>query len=149
LLSLLDSQNFGEAPKTFGDVVVPTVEIGELYLLSKQVGVAFVMAAPVNGPNSGGGLQVPAGEIWRVHYGGLQIINGVGVTGDFTPAANVTGGSIPIGATISVAASTTRIAPFIEQPFWLTAGSELSVFISALVGAPTVSLAYVVSKLKA
>jgi len=149
LLSLLDSQNFGEAPRELGAIVVPTVDAGDLYLLNKQVGVVQVLAAPVNGNNAGGGLVVPQGEVWRIHAGGVFVLAGVGVTLDITPIAIVSGIVVPLGTTQSILASTTRMLPMLESPLWLSAGSELSCYITAIAGAPTVSIAYIVSKLKA
>lgn len=148
LLSLLGSQNFGINPKDLSDVVAPTVELSELYLLSKQVSTFQTIAAPANGTNAGAGLIVPAGEVWRVHAGGIFVITGVGVTLDITPITIVNGITCPLASTTSIAASLFRWVPMIMNPFWADAGSELGAYISALVGAPTVSIQYLVSKLR-
>ncbi len=150
LLSLLGSQNFGEAPKDLSDVVSPVVDISGLYLLSSQSSALSVLAAPANGQNQGAGLVVPKSEVWRVWGGGLAITNGVGVTGEYTPIINDGGISIPIGNTLVTAASQTRWVPMVQGPFWLRAGQELGVSIGALVGVPgLVAVSCLVSRLRA
>ena len=149
LLSLLGSQSFGEAPKTLADDIQCTVETQDLYLLTTQVNTVQIIAAPANGQNLGAGLVVPTGEVWRVLAGGVFVLNGVGVTGDYTPILNSNAGLVPLADTVSLVASTTRMICWKQVPFWLRAGQELSVYISALVGAPTVSVAALIGRLRA
>jgi len=149
LLSLTGSQSFGVNPKDIADIISPCVELGELYLLSKQVGQAIVFTAPANGPNPGQGLVVPAGEVWRVHAGGFFISTAAGVTTDACLIVNISGATVPISDMISVAASQVRMQAFDHAPFWLQAGAELGVMLASPVGVPTVSVSYILSKLRA
>lgn len=147
LLSLLDSQNFGEAPKSLSDTISPIVDTTGLYLLTKQSGVVGLVAVPA-GLNRV--IQVPLGEVWRVHAGGVFVLNPVAVTNTWTPFIEVSGIVVPIAPSFSVPASATRMQPMTVQPFFLSAGDWLGVYGSELVGVPTaVSCAYVVSRLKA
>lgn len=147
LLSLVGSQSFGTAPKELGDIIAPTLELGELYLLTKQEGQVGVVAVPAAGPNNA--ITVPNGEVWRVNYGGVFVQTGVGVTLDWTPCAFANGGIVPIGDTHVQAASQTRLQAVKQAPLWLQAGQSLGVYITALVGAPTVSFSVAVSRLRA
>jgi hypothetical protein len=150
LLSLLGSQNFGESPNELGQMVVPTVDIGELFALTKQVPVFGQLAAPAIGNNAGQGIVVPSGEVWRVMYGGLFVNCGAGVSGEFTPTLLVEGSSCPLAMTYAVAASTQRQSPVVQVPMWIQAGTELGCTISpGLVLVPTVSMRYVVQKFRA
>lgn len=149
MLDLVGSQNFGVAPKDLGELVVPQIDLSPLYLLTKQRAQVQIVAVPAAGQNAGGGLVVPAGEVWKVHAGGIFVLCGAGVSGDFTPIISVNGGVTPIADTLSVAANTTRMISMKQEPFWLPAGAELSVYISALVLVPTVSISYLVSRLRA
>lgn len=150
LLDLVGSQNFGIAPKELLETVSPTVDMLELYSLTKQSGRISILSAPANGNNAGQGLVVPAGEVWRIVAGGIFVAAGVGVTGDFTPIVNSGGGTTPLGDTLSVAASTTRwITSKAGSAFWLRSGDELGAYITALAGAPTVSVAYQVARFRA
>lgn len=145
-LSLLDSKSFGEQPDVVGDAIVPTVDIGDLFLSTKTNGEVQVVAVPALGPNAG--LRVPNGEVWKVQAGGIFVLAGAGVTLDLTPVVEVTGIITPIADTISVLASTTRMVTMKAAPFWLKAGAQLTAYVTALVGVPTISIAYVVSRLR-
>lgn len=147
LLSLVGSQSFGTAPKELGDVVAPTLDVAALYLLTKQEPEIAVIAVPAAGPNLG--IVVPAGEVWLANYGGVFSLTGVGVTLDWTPIATIESGTIPIGDTVVQLASQTRWQASKQLPIWLSAGQGLGVYISALVGAPTLSVAYNISRLRA
>ena len=149
LLSLIGSQSFGINPKDLADTISPTMELGELYLLSKQEGKAIVFTAPVNGPNPGQGLIVPPGEVWRVHAGGFFISTGAGVQTDANLIVNLTGATIPISDSISVPASSVRMNAMKSAPFWLQSGGELGVMLASPVGVPTVSVSYIISRLRA
>lgn len=148
-LSLVDSQNFGINPKDLSDTVSPVVSIEDLYLLQKQVGVLGIVAVPAAGLNLA--ITVPVGEVWRVHLGGVFMINGVGVTNTYTPVAEVKGGggiAVPLGPGVAGPASATTLAPMTCAPFWLNAGDSLGAYGASLVGVPTVSVAFMVSKLR-
>lgn len=147
LLSLLGSQSFGNAPKELDDVISPVIDTAELYLVSAQQGMAGVVAAPAGGYNRG--LIVPQGEVWRVNYGGAFVLSGVGVTLDWTPCVRIDGGIVPMGDTIVQLASQTRLEAFELLPIWIEAGQELGVYVSALVGVPTISVAFSVAVLRA
>lgn len=149
LLSLLDSQSFGESPKVLGDTIVPVVSIEELYLLQKQTTVVSIVGAPVNNLNPNA-IPVPSGEVWRIHAGGIFMLNPVAVTNGFAPVINIDGGVIPLGPLVASPASASRWAPMTCGPFWLSAGGTLAAYGSELVGVPTsVSIAFLVSKLRA
>lgn len=148
LLSLLQSQSFGEAPKEMADAIAPTVELAELYLLTQQVAAIGSVALPANGVNVA--LTVPQGEVWRVAYGGAFCLTGAGTTCDITPIVGVDGGTVPLGNTISLAASQMRFMPSLMGPMWLKAGQTLGAHINLLVGANiSVSVSYAVSRLRA
>lgn len=152
LLDLLGLQSQGQNPNALGSTVAPTLELGALYGLSAQnTGqIVSIIAAPANGSNAGAGLIVPQGEVWRVEYGGVFFITDAGDSADFAPIINTAAAAIPIGSTMSIGASSTRLNAATQCPFWLTSGSELSVYISSLVGVPTaVSVAYQLTKLRA
>ena len=147
LLSLTGSQSFGTAPKELGDIIAPTIELADLYLLSLQEPEVLILAAPVNGINAG--IRVPPGEVWRVVAGGVFVLAGAGVTLDWTPVVESQGGLIPIGDTQSQAASTTRLQASKQTPFWVKSGDQVTIYIQALVGVPTVSIALLIDRLRA
>lgn len=150
LLSLLQSQSFGEAPKDLSDVISPVVDIAGLYLLTAQRPALAIVAAPANGQNQGAGLIVPAGEVWRIHAGGVLVQHGAGDTGTYTPIINNEGISMPCGNTVDMVATSERWLPIVQTPFWLRAGQELSVSIFNLVGVPTlVAISCLASRLRA
>jgi len=151
LLSLVGSQNFGSAPKDLGDVVQPTLDLSELYLLSQLVPFSGTLTAPANGANSAqGGIAVPNGEVWYVQQVGLQVLTGVGVTGEFTLYATPApgGGFTPLADTQVMTASTFRMKAGVQGPMWLRSGAEISCHIANLVGVPVVSIAALVCRLK-
>lgn len=150
LLDLVGSQSFGQAPKDLADVVAPVMDLSPLYLLTKQVAAIAIVAGPANGTNAGKGLIVPPGEVWSVRAGGVFVATGVGVTGDFTPSMISNGLTVSLGDSTPILASTTRWLRFAPPgPIFVKAGDELTCYISALVGAPTVSIQYLLAKFRA
>lgn len=151
LLSLLGSQNFGEAPNELGDVIAPTVDIGELFALTRQEAIFVSYATPTTGNNNGAGLIVPPGEIWRVMAGGAFAAPGAGVTFQFGPHV-IVGNTTPLAPFVAAVASQIRVNPIPFGGFWIGAGSELGVYLSDVVGVPgagSVSLRYLVQKFRA
>jgi len=147
LLGLLDSKNFGQQPNTLSDVIVPIVDTTGLFETTKQFGEVQLIAAPANGINVG--LRVPQGEVWRVHAGGVFCLTGAGDSLEWTPVIEVNLTVIPIADTQVQGSDITRMVAMKVAPFWLQPGSQLSVFISAIVGVPTaMSVAYLVSRLR-
>jgi len=145
-LSLLESKTFGNNPNQVGDVLLPTVDIGDLFLTTKQTAHVQGVAAPANGPNAG--IFVPPGEVWRIHAGGMFAICPVGATIDATLVVEQNSGVLPLSDTLVIAPNTTRWLSMKSPAFWLQAGAQFSVYITSLAGAPTVSLGILVSKLK-
>jgi len=142
LLSLVGSQAFGTNPKQLGDVVAPTIDLRDLYLLSVQSSIAGSAAAPAAGFNLC--LTVPEGNVWRILAGGGIIVNGAGVTGDWGLTIKPGGGSeVPLTSVIATAANQVRFLPLTNGPIWASAGTQIGLNGSALVGVPgscTVSL---------
>lgn len=148
LLSLLGSQNFGEAPKELSDTVLTTVDGSPLYLLSQQVAQIGIVALPANGVNIA--LTVPLGEVWRVAYGGVFCLTGAGTTVDVTAIIGVDGGTVPLSSTVSLAATQQRFIPCIHRDIWLRAGQTLGAHLNLLVGANiSLSASYAISRLRA
>lgn len=153
-LSLMDAQNFGNAPHELGELINPTVEMGDLFLLSKQVGFFGSNNAPANGFNlltapAGIDSKVPAGEVWRVHAASIIVACGAGAAINATPAVRVDGNAIPLGDLVVVAATQTLTRAIQSAPFWLNAGSELGFYAQGTTLAPVVAFQALVSRLKA
>jgi hypothetical protein len=134
-LSLVDSQNFGEAPRELSGTLIPTVDIAGLYLLNKQTQAAFIVAAPANGSNPC--FTVPRGEVWRLHSCHSLAITGAGVTLDHQPYMTVDGASLYMGEFMSNAANQWRSCIMKAPSLWLPSGAVLGVAVQALVGVPT------------
>jgi hypothetical protein len=146
LLSLVQSQSFGIAPKDLGDVIAPIVDLTSMYLLTAQRATAN-SGVLVNGNNNL--ITVPDGEVWRVHICSATVIAGVGVTGALALTVRADANIVAISEHLVFVASTTRFLPMVADPFWLKAGDQLNVFGSEIVGAPTVQVNGLVSKLRA
>lgn len=149
LLGLLDSKNFGQQPDELVDSITPVINLVDLFLTTKQVGAVQIVAAPANGINAG--IVVPQGEVWRVHCGGVLSITNAFGSHSFTPVVESKGeGAIvlPIGETIVQAASLTRWSPMLCDPFYLKAGDQLSAYLGEVADTPTISIAYMVSKIR-
>lgn len=149
-LSIVGSQNFGEAPRELGSVIAPTMEMGELFMLSKQEAVYVGYAAPIFGNNNGNGLIVPPGEVWRVLAGGAFALPGAGISFMFGPHI-ISGNATPLVPLVPAVASMIRAAT-IQLPFWARAGEELGVYLSDVVGVPganQVSLRYLIQRFRA
>ena len=150
LLALLGSQNFGMSPKELVEAVQPCLEMTPFYLTSQMTTVSITLSAPANGGNQAQGFSIPNGENWFIHAIGLQVLAGVGVTGEFTlyQTAQPGTGFCPIADTQVMTASTFRMKAALVDKFWMRSGSEVSCHIANLVGVPTVSIAAVVTRLK-
>lgn len=160
-LSLLGSQNFGEAPKELAEFVQPTIEMLELYLLGNQRLQAWVSndtSAPtitdVSGAiyytNPNNNMVVPAGQMWRVHLFGVQMQTGAGEAVNFSPAIAVNNLAMPLGdgpRVLGASASSWQRAE--GCPFWLRSGDSLGVWQTGIVGAPNGQAYAVVSVLRA
>jgi hypothetical protein len=147
-LNLVGSQNKGLAPNELADVIAPTIDLGPMYLVSRQEAEAAIIAAPANGINNA--ITVPTGEVWRVNFGGAFCATPAGVTLDWALAANLDGGAMPLADTLSQAASQTRLMAMKSGPIWLTGGQSLGVYITNLVGVPTfVSVSFNISRMRA
>lgn len=149
LLSLLQSQSFGQNPKELADIVSPTVELADLYLLSTQECIQFTWNPPGAGFNTGAGLTVPAGEVWRLHGCRVAAINGVGQTQSVSPSLFINGFTLHLSNLFVAVASQNRIQVQQLAPMWLPAGSQLGATVEDLTGTPILNGAYLVSKLKA
>jgi hypothetical protein len=146
--SLVGSQNQGASPAELGDVIAPCVDLTEAYLLGKQEGIAAVIAAPVNTINTA--FEVPIGEVWRVNGGGCFVTTGAGESLDWTPTIEINGVVMPLETTLAQAASQTRMRSIWARGYiWAQAGHKLGIYITGLVGAPTVSCSYSISRLRA
>lgn len=153
-LSLLDLQNFGTLPKELQDSVSPTIEMGDLYLLSKQSGFFGSNAAPANGFNlltapAGIVSAVPAAEVWRLHALSIIIAAGAGAAILATPAVRIDGNAIPLAPLLPVAATETRVQMSLAPPLWLNAGTELGFYAQGTTLAPVVAWQAIVSRLRA
>jgi len=154
LLSLLDSQNFGQAPKVLIDNVSPIVDLSPLYLLQKQGGFFGSNSAPANGFNlltapAAIVSSVPSGEVWRLHALSIIIAAGAGASINAAPAIRIDGNAIPLAPLQVVAATQTLVSMSLAPPLWLNAGTELGFYAQATVLAPVVAWQAVVSRLKA
>lgn len=152
LLDLLGSQNFGEAPKLFGDQVVPTLECLELYLATKNAVVFNAgTGAVANGQNTGASymLTVPQGELWLVRCVSALLLTAAGeaVTGEVWISSQ--GGTMVVGNPRTLGASSQGWAVSTQTPFWLPSGSRIGIWGSAVTGAPTAALTALVARLRA
>ena len=129
----------------------PIIDLTDLYLVTNLVPFSGTLAAPANGANTGQGIAVPVGEVWYVQQVGLQVLTGVGVTGNFTLYATPSAGAgfTPLADTQAMVASDFKMKASIAGPMWLRAGFEISCHIANLAGVPTVSIAALVCRLRA
>ena len=155
LLSLLDSQNFGNSPKDLVDAVQPTVELSELYLLTKYQGVfggtVGNLAAGFNStPDAAGvNLVVPSCEVWRLYACSVSVIPAAASTGTFSPSLLLNNTAVQLTDSADYVASTRKwvSGPKIG-PIWMPAGSELGVIAQNVVGTTPASLQALVAKLR-
>lgn len=150
LLSLVESQNFGENIREMSASLSPVVECQDLYLASR---LEVVFGSPVavnlaNGFNPIALTTVPLGEIWRVYFGNAAVVAGVGATGRFSPAVRINGGVLVIGDQLDYVASTTAWSLAKSPPFWAPSGAELGAFGAQVVGNAPVSAQFWISRLK-
>lgn len=153
-LSLIDTQNFGMAPKTLADFVQPTIEMGDLYLLNKQSGFFGSNAAPANGFNlltapAGIVSRVPDAEVWRLHALSIIIACGAGAAINAAPAVRIDGNAIPLAPLQVVAATQTLVSVASTPPLWLNAGTELGFYAQGTTLAPVIAWQAIVSRLRA
>lgn len=150
LLDIVGSQNFGEAPRDLSQVVSPTMDLTELYLLSKQRIEAVANFVVVNGSNTANSLLVPAGEAWRVYGFSAFVSFAVGDSGSMTALMTLNGIGMAMGETRLHVAGTVE-AWFVyasQTPIWIPAGARLSLFATAVGGVPNASLQALVSRVR-
>lgn len=149
LLDALGSQNFGENVSELSRVLVPVVDILGQYLVSKQVLHQIPLFNPANGTNSAARVDVPAGELWRVHWFSVFGQCDVGESFDFAPMFVQDGTGMALSRLVSVGASNTAFNPMEVQPFWAPAGTSFRVWAQNVTLAPSASAGLLVSKLRA
>lgn len=150
LLSLVESQSFGENVREMATTLAPTLELTDLYLASR-LEIVFGSPAAVNlanGFNSIAACQVPAGELWRVYMGNAAVVSPVAATGRFSPAVRINGGSLILGNQVDYLASTTSWSMQTPAAFWAPSGAELGLFGAQVVGASPCSAQFWISRLK-
>jgi len=141
LLSLLDAQNFGEAPNELLSGISPTVDLAHMFALSKQVAISgsnsSITAAGFALMTAGLVLPVvPVGEVWHV-----KLWSGIVQT----VAANQWGGAIAVrlnGLIMPVTpyiytgnAATPEQAPFgYADDLLLPPGTEIGLYTSYKTG---------------
>jgi len=148
LLSLVGSNNFGEAPRLLSEVVSPVVDVGELYAASKLETPAQSTFTVLNGANNANSITVPAGEMWRVYKVSAFLSTGVGEAQRSVLIATYGGTSLAISGEANLGASTSQFLRSDDEPFWLLAGGRLGLFSFAPTGVPTASLAAFVTRLR-
>lgn len=146
LLSLLQSQNFGSNPKLLSEIVVPTVDVTDLYGLSQQYAPANTVLLAANNNDV---LTVPAGKVWKVTGAGAIVIAGAGGAGRITLTVRTQSQNVPISDTLTFAATETRLLASLLGKFYLRAGDRINVWCDGLAGAPTVTVTALVSELVA
>jgi len=152
LLGLLDAQNFGSNPKYLAEGISATVELRDLFMVSKQVGIANSNVAPAASFNlftgGSGPTTVPHGELWYITTHTLIVICGAGASGNFAPAVRVNGLVIPLSEL--VAAPATFNTPVVGKVggFWLPSGADLGFYANNVVLAPTVAGQTLVTRLR-
>lgn len=77
LLSLLGSQDFGEAPNELSQVIVPIVDLTPMYQASKQSIETTSPGNAIAGVN-GTTFQVPTGETWIIKAADVRMAAGAG-----------------------------------------------------------------------
>jgi hypothetical protein len=152
LLSLLGSQNFGQAPNELGPTIAPCVDVGDLFALTAQTTANASIAAIVNGPNVGAAerIQVPQGEVWRIYQISAFVATGVGAT--LTHYLQVVAGqnqSVTVSEAVAQVASTARFnIAKLTAPLWLQAGNFIQLYAADVVGAAPGSVTAIVQRFR-
>lgn len=156
LLGLVGAQNFGENPRQLADVVVPTVDIGDQYMVTLQEPLFGNTAVGANGfnPYTSVPLVVPVGELWKVVAYAVNIVTAAGMSGRVGPSVRIGGAAgpnFPLGDPIAYVASETNWVYWDLDEFWAPAGYEFGASLAQVAGgSPTiVQGAIVFSRLRA
>lgn len=150
MLSLVGSQNFGVNVKELADIVAPTVDIGELYLVNQidsPFGGGAALAAGFNAISPF--LDIPQGELWRVFALSASVITPAGAAVTYAPAIRINGGTFAVSDPRTVAASVTDWNVFDTEGLWLPSGASLGVLAQQITGVIPFSAQALISRLRA
>lgn len=150
LLDLVGAQNFGSAPNNLSDVIVPTLNIDDLYLAGRVEQIATVGDVIAVGTN---GTKifvhtVPAGELWRVWAGSALASTAAGEAVVFTPILLFGNSPIAAGPTTTLGASANGFAQMTSLPLWLRSGTKIGIWGHSATGVPSGSVALAVTRLR-
>lgn len=153
LLSLLQSQNFGENPRLLADVVAPCIDTLDLYAVNQQVMITGTSAAPGNGFNSlvNGLGPVPTGEVWRVmQVSAFATTGGAASMDGFAPCIRQNGAILYLSDPLGIAINLTLWRPgALTAPLYLPGGAEIGIYCQNVTGAPTVAVSVIAARLRA
>jgi len=152
LPSLLDLKVSGQGPRVFSDQVVGTIHLLDNYLLQgRESIIATANVAPAVGFNSTGVPThvVPQNELWYVWEIEIGMTCGAGAAIRAAAAARYDGLAVSFNRTpFEAVAATFSGFTSDHTPFWATPGTELGFIATAVTLAPSVTLAYLVTKLR-
>lgn len=151
LMSALLLKSSGIGPQSLSELVAPTFELRDMYLLNLREYVSMGQQPnPVLGTNNWSTkVTVPAGELWYVWQYLVQAAPGAGEAIDLAPAIALDGNplSVPLVPYLSAAAGgDTR--PSSTVPFWAGPGSIFQFQVRTLTLQPDVFGAAIITRLR-
>jgi len=137
LVSLLGLRDMGGVPREFADVVAPTVDLTDLFLVDRTTVNAqqtFTTATTWNA------ITVPPGELWRVHQWGFR--GGPLLAGERIGVGLYIGD--PFVTPITGAFRANHTGEFVigaaSSMFWAKAGAVLGVYCTDIVTAGSIGI---------
>jgi len=143
LLDLIGSNNFGDNPNEMSPVIVPTIDLTDLYMATRIVSRAGIgSGAPAAGVNRVLLTEVPQGKLWALYSAAASFSAEAGVTADVGLALTVPADNAYrtyLTNWVAVAAGLTKAATAQFAPMFLPSGSRLGVYLQNVTGVPTVA----------
>jgi hypothetical protein len=149
LLDLVGAQNFGKNADELSQVLVGTVDVRDLILANRVVGITSSAGAITAGANGGAAFAttIPPSELWYIHRLSILAATAAGEAVTMYPIVTFNGNTIALGPSITLGASTNGYVVVPDVPFIGLPGMKLSIWGNTVTGAPSGGLNYLVTKI--
>lgn len=137
LIDLVQLQAMGKTIQELADTLVPVLDLGDLYLASRETTVFSVSAAVIVNESIAVEVAVPAGELWWVTNVGAFTGTAVAEALSTQLVRRVENSVAPMGPVLVLGASATGWVLTDMRAFWARAGTKFRLWSTLVTGAPT------------
>lgn len=149
LVGLTELRDMGESPRELAQIIAPTIDVTQFLLTDREVVTdsnTIAGAGSTVMPN----LQVPKGELWRVHGASMTSAGSGGSPAYkgtiFYREQNVTIALAPAISTLATEGSIVSSPP--GQMFWAVPGAEFGFLCTAFSANFTVSAGIIITRIR-